>query len=124
MKTILYYLGVAALFTHELDAVLNFEWRLLFHLRSLPDDAAGSWFVALHLPMFFAFFYFGHHKHTKVQNLFRGAVAIFLVIHSGLHVALSHHEHYQFDGFLSNLYIYSAAGFGIAFLMLQLKNKV
>ena len=53
MKTLLYYLGIAALFTHELDAVLNMEWRLLYHLRTLPDITASSLFVGLHFPLFF-----------------------------------------------------------------------
>ncbi|MFC4701598.1 DUF6713 family protein [Glaciecola siphonariae] len=119
MKTILYYLGLAALFTHELDAVLNMEWRLLFHLRVLPDAAASSIFIALHLPLFFAFFYFGHHKILKIRERFRLIVAVFLVIHSGLHFNLSDHELYQFNSIISNAYIYGAALCGLAFIILS-----
>lgn len=119
IKTSLYYLGIALLFTHELDAVLNMEWRLLFHLRTLPDVAASSLFVALHLPLFFAFFYLGHHKSAKIQGGFRLIVSIFLVVHSGLHLNLSNHKMYQFTGVLSNLYIYGAAVCGITFVVLS-----
>ena len=123
MKTILYYLGIALLCTHEMDAVINMEWRLLFHLRTLPDEAASTLFVALHLPLFFAFFYFGHHKKQKVRVGFRLLIAAFLVIHSGLHFNLSDHALYQFDGLLSNLYIYGAALCGTAYILMSWKTR-
>ena len=71
MRTIIYYLAIAALFTHELDAVLNFEWRLLFHLFTLTESVASALFIGLHLPLFFIFFYFGHHPVRKIQSRFR-----------------------------------------------------
>ena len=119
MKTLLYYLGVAALFTHEMDAVLNLEWRLLFHLFELPEATASALFIAAHFPLFFVFFYLGHHTSPKVRNAFRTVVCCFLVIHSGLHFGLSNHELYFFDGILSNLYIFGAAAFGTAFLVVS-----
>ena len=119
MKTIIYYLGLAALFTHELDAVLNMEWRLLFHLRTLPDPASSTIFIALHLPLFLVFFYFGHHKTLKIREGFRLIIAFFLVIHSGLHFNLSSHELYQFNSIISNVYIYGAALCGVAFIILS-----
>ncbi|WP_251359088.1 DUF6713 family protein [Kangiella sp. TOML190] len=123
MKTSLYYLAIAALFTHELDAVLNMEWRLLFYLRTLPDPEASSIFVALHFPLFFAFFYFGHHKNGRVRETFRFVIASFLVVHGMLHFRLSDHELYQFSGFLSNFYIYSASLCGLAFIVLSWKQR-
>ena len=119
MKTLLYYLGIAALFTHELDAVLNMEWRLLYHLRTLPDITASSLFVGLHFPLFFTFFYFGHHKSLKVKTIFRVSVSLFLLVHSVLHFRLSNHGQYQFEGLVSNFYIYGAAVFGTAFIALS-----
>lgn len=123
IKTLMYYMGLAALFTHEMDAVVNMEWRLLFHLRTLPDPMASSVFIALHFPLFLAFFYFGHHANSIIKNRFRLAVAGFLVIHSALHFNLSDHALYQFEGVLSNLYIYSAALFGTVFLLLSWRES-
>ena len=119
MKTLLYYLGVSAFFTHELDAVLNQEWELLFHLFSLRQGIGDVLFVALHFPLFFLFFYFGHHKKSNIKEAFRVGVCLFLVIHSILHFSLSHHSLHYFRGMLSNLYIFSAAFFGLAFLLLK-----
>ncbi|WP_423894261.1 DUF6713 family protein [Candidatus Pelagadaptatus aseana] len=123
MKTLFYYLGVSALFTHELDAVLNQEWKLLFHFFELSQDVGDVLFVALHFPLFFLFFYLGHHKKSMIQTRFRVGVCIFLVVHSVLHLALSGHSHYFFSGLLSNLYIFSAAVFGLIFLMLNWKQQ-
>jgi surface polysaccharide O-acyltransferase-like enzyme len=123
MRNIVYYLGIAALFTHELDAVLNLEWRLLYHLRTLPDVTASSFFIGLHLPAFFLFFYLGHHPNKKISERFRVVVAAFLVIHSVLHFRLSDFEDYQFQGFASNFYIYGAALMGAVYLFLTLKRK-
>lgn len=122
LRGFIYYLGLAALFTHELDAVLNFEWRLLYHLRTLPDVTASSYFVALHLPLFFGFFYFGHHPNAKIKNTFRALVAWFLIIHSLLHFRLSGHDAYLFAGFLSNSYIYLAATMGLLYLLIPRFN--
>ena len=118
VRTFVYYFAVAALFTHEMDAVIHFEWRLLFHLRELPDVTAAGYFVALHFPLFLAFFYFGHHPNLKIQTRFRAAVSVFLVVHAVLHFRLSDHDLYAFEGLLSNLYIYGAAFFGASYLAL------
>lgn len=122
-KTLLYYLGVTALITHELDAVLNTEWRLLYVLRSLSDDLASGYFVALHFVLIFAFFYIGHHRNTKLREGFRFLVALFLVIHGVLHFALSGDPMYTFSGFGSNLYIYSASVFGLLYLLESFRKK-
>ena len=45
---------LATLFTHELDAVSQSEWRLLYILRTMPDAQGAFWFVALHVPLFAA----------------------------------------------------------------------
>lgn len=118
MKTLLYYLGVAALFTHEMDAVLNLEWRLLFHLFELPEATASALFIGAHFPLFCVFFYLGHHRSPKIRNTFRIVVCYFLVIHSLLHFGLSNHELYFFEGILSNLYI-----FGAAFLVVSWRQR-
>lgn len=123
MKTIVYYLGISFFFTHEMDAVINMEWRLLYHLRTLPDVSSSAYFIALHLPLFFAFFYFGHHRNSKLKNGFRCMAAAFLVIHAALHFRLSDHELYAFSGIASNIYIYVSAIFGLLFLLLTIRDR-
>ncbi len=123
MRTILYYLGISALFTHELDAVINMEWRLLYHLRTLPDVTASSLFVALHFPFFFLFLYLSHHRSTLVKERFRLAVCAFLIVHGILHFRLSSEPLYLFESALSNTYIASASLIGLLHVALFYKSS-
>lgn len=47
-----FYLGFGCLFSHELDATIQNEWRLLYVLRSMPDETAMTIFAGLHIPLF------------------------------------------------------------------------
>lgn len=122
MKTIIYYLGISTLLTHELDAVQNLEWRLLLHFFDFPERLSSTLFIALHLPLFFLFFYFSHHKTDKVRATFKLSICAFLVAHAIIHASLSGHSLYYFEGLMSNLYIYGAALFGFTYLTLHLKE--
>jgi hypothetical protein len=117
MATAFYYLGIACLFTHELDAVTHSEWRLLFVLRSLPEPTASAWFVGLHVPLFFAILWLSAHPKERVREPVRGLVASFLVIHGVLHFILSSEPSYDFHGALSRVLILSAGACGIAYLL-------
>jgi len=116
MHAVLYYLGLACLFTHELDAVTHSEWRLLLGLRDLDQLVASEVFVALHVPLFFAILWLSHHSIERVRAITRTIVASFLVIHAVLHFALSGRPEYDFLGVLSQLLVFSSAGFGLAYL--------
>ena len=117
MLAALYYLGLAFLFTHELDGVTHSEWRLLFVLRSLPDAEASTWFVALHVPLFFAILWLSEHPKDRVRETARSVVAAFLVVHAILHFALSGSPSYEFHGALSRVLIVSAGACGLAYLV-------
>ena len=116
MAIALYYLGLASLFTHELDAVTHAEWRLLFVLRSMPNESAASLFVAIHIPLFFLILWLSHHQRDTVRRWTRRVVAGFLVVHAVLHFTSSDPE-YDFDGALSRALIGLAAACGIAYLL-------
>lgn len=120
ISSLVFYFGVAFLLTHEMDAVINVEWRLLFHLRNLDDAIASYWFVALHFPIFLAFIYFTRHPMQRVRDTFRLLVSIFLIVHSVLHFRLSSHPQYHFDSLISNIYIYAAGTLGFVYLLMVL----
>lgn len=113
----LYYIGLACLFTHELDAVTHAEWRLLFGLRDLPDSTAASAFVAFHVPLFFLILLLSHHPRQRVSSSTKLVVAAFMIVHAILHFALSSSPQYSFQGSLSNLLIFGAAVSGAAFFV-------
>ncbi len=116
MTTVLYDLGLALLFTHELDAMTHSEWRLLFVLRSLPDESASWWFVVLHVPLFFLILWLSHVPHGRLRAVVRTGVAAFLVVHGALHFLLSSQDAYAFAGALSNGLIFGAGACGLAYL--------
>ena len=116
----LFYLGLGILFSHELDAMLQAEWRLLYILRAMPDESAMQAFVLLHVPLFGAIVWMTHHRSQQMQLRFRVAFAAFLVIHAGLHYRLSSHPLYMFTSVLSQSLIYGGAVVGTLFLLLSL----
>ncbi|NNL66557.1 MAG: hypothetical protein HKP30_09965 [Myxococcales bacterium] len=123
MQAVFYYLGIAFLFTHELDAMTHAEWRLLFVLRDLPEGTASPWFVALHVPAFFFILWLSQHGRARVRDGTRFAVAAFLVIHAVLHAGLSSAPDYGFHGALSQVLIAGAAVFGSAYLLAWLRSR-
>lgn len=120
---LLFYFSVAALFTHEMDAVMQAEWRLLYFLQDMPDAAAYPVFVLLHFPLFLLFFWLSSHSNRRVREGFRLVVATFLVVHAGLHWRLSGRENYGFEGVFSNTWIVLAALGGAAYVVLHLLDR-
>ncbi|MDH3768066.1 MAG: hypothetical protein OES99_06400 [Gammaproteobacteria bacterium] len=122
MLTIIYYLGIAALFTHEMDAVMRSEWELLFYLKNLNEAVAYPIFLILHFPLFFIFLWLSHHGNDRIRTLFRYCVSVFLMIHLGLHLLLSDDPNNAFHGLIANLFIYLAAGCGLVYLLVALRR--
>jgi hypothetical protein len=119
LQSLIYPLMLACLFTHELDALTQSEWRLLYVLRSLPDALARWWFVAIHVPLFAAMLYFGQHGDAVIQRRARLVIAVFCVIHAGLHWRLRADPLSSFDSGLSWALIGGAALLGALYLWLN-----
>ena len=117
MKLLLFYLGFSMLLAHELDAMTQAEWRLLFILRSLPESLARDWFVMLHVPIVAALLWLLQHPITVIQQRSRLALSTFLVIHASLHWRLRHHPLSTFDSPLSITLIYGAGLLGLISIM-------
>ena len=124
MRAAIYYLGLACLFTHELDAVTHSEWRLLLLLRGWPDDTASPLFVALHVPLFFTILWLSHFPREVVRKATRVLVAAFLVVHAVLHFSLASNPLYEFHGTLSRSLIVSAAVCGLVYLFGELRGRL
>ena len=112
MKNVFFYLGLGTLFTHELDAISNHEWRLLPILRSLPDDLALNTFVLLHFPLFVVLLALVSSPNYQLRNQSRLGVSIFLIIHAGLHLWFMKDSDYEFVSTVSNVLIFGGAVFG------------
>ena len=119
LAKIVFYGGLGLFFSHEMDAVAQAEWRLLYVLGSMPDETAMPVFIGLHVPLFGLIIWLTHHPMPRVQVLSRIALAAFLIVHAGLHFRLSDHPLYTFDSMLSQTLIYGGAVCGVLYLVMR-----
>ncbi len=119
----LFYVGLALLVCHELDAVARLEWRMLPILNLLSDDAGYAAFVTLHAPVLAAVFWLAGHRSDTIRYRSQMAIDLFLVVHAGLHYWLSDHESYEFRGLLSNTLIYGGSAVGLTHFVLSQRKS-
>ncbi|MEM6810446.1 MAG: DUF6713 family protein [Pseudomonadota bacterium] len=119
MKNAIFYLGLALLFTHELDAMPNHEWRVLPLLRLLEDSVGQFVFVIAHVPLFAIIIGLVASLNMRRRRNSRTVVSAFLVAHTLLHWLFSDHPHYHFDSILSSVLIVGAGLCGAVFLVLE-----
>jgi len=117
MNNLLFYLGFATLITHELDAMTQSEWKLLFILRNLPDQVASVTFVILHIPLITILLWLINNESLRVRHWSRIAIATFLIIHAGLHKLLEQNSAYTFNSLLSLSLIYGGGFLGFIYLI-------
>lgn len=122
MRDIAFYLGLGFLFTHELDAVPNHEWRGLPLLGTLPDEAGMLWFIAAHVPLFAVLVALVASTNERIRALSRFGIAVFLVAHGLLHALSAGDPTYEFSSNLSRLLIFGGSGFGALYLILSVKR--
>ena len=120
---ILFYVGLALLVCHELDAVARHEWRLLPLLNMLSDEIAQIAFIIAHVPLFAAIFWLVGHHSFIIKRRSRVAADGFLVVHAVLHVLLSDNELYEFEAPLEGLLIYGGAVVGLAHLLVLRRSQ-
>jgi len=123
MRTLLFYLGLGFISTHELDAMTHHEWRLLYVLRDLAELLARDAFVAVHVPLFAALVWVTHQPSAVWRERCRLLLMVFLVIHLGLHWRLSTHPLYSFHTTLSWALIIGGALCGFAYTVLTLRRR-
>lgn len=109
LADLLFYLVVAALIAHEMDAVYQREWRLLYVLRRLPEDQARHIFVLAHVPVGVAIFGLITYPDASVRFVTMVGLDLFAVVHAGLHARLRRHPLHTFGAPPSLLLIYGAA---------------
>jgi hypothetical protein len=123
LRDIVFHLGLGLLFTHELDAVPNREWRGLPLLGALPDET-GMWvFIAVHVPLFAVVIALVASENERVRAVSRLAIAGFLVAHGVLHVLSAGEPTYEFSSALSRSLIFGGAASGALYLALSTRRE-
>lgn len=122
IRDIAFYLGLGLLFTHELDAVPNHEWRGMPLLGALPDET-GIWvFIAAHVPLFAVLIALVASRNERVRAASRLAIAAFLVLHGFLHALSASDPTYEFSSGLSRFLIFGGAACGALYLVLSIRR--
>jgi hypothetical protein len=114
----LYRLNFAFLLTHELDAIKNAEWRLLYIFRNIPDATASTLFIALHVPLIVVLLGAFENKSEFLRLKSRGLLAAFMIIHAAIHYHLRLDPLNTFNSILSLCLIYGGAVIGLAYLLI------
>lgn len=121
MRSFIFALGLALLVSHELDAIVVAEWRLLPLLNLLPDETAHVVFLALHVPVLAALFWLTAFSSPRSQHWSRLGFDAFLIGHAGVHWLMSGETQDMFASPLSLTLIYGAAAVGAAHLVMVLR---
>jgi hypothetical protein len=116
MKNLLFNLGLATLSTHELDAVSQSEWHLLYILNNLPEQISRDVFVIAHVPLFAIILGLTFNEKSIVKEWSRIAFSIFLIIHAGLHKLFENHPLYSFYSPISKGLIFGGGLIGVMYL--------
>lgn len=123
MKDLAFYLGFGTLFTHELDSMLNHEWRVIPVIRALPDEIGLIVFVSAHIPIFALLVALVSSNNRKTRRMARIGIGIFLVLHGLLHILFKGHPDYEFSSIFSNVLIFGGSILGIIYLILEWSGK-
>jgi hypothetical protein len=114
-----FYLGIALLFTHELDAMPNHEWRMIPVLGSFSDPSGQTIFLLAHVPLFAVAIAFIASLNPNTRAMARAIASGFLIAHAVAHILFSGQSAYEFTSVISASLIYGAALCGIAYFFLQ-----
>ena len=106
-----FWLMAGFLATHELDAMVRHEWRVLPVLRLLPDETGKQVFLWAHVPFFALVMWIAGQGPFSTPAL---VLSAFSIVHVGLHWIFRNHPAYEFRGFGSNALIVLAGLSGAA----------
>lgn len=117
MKSWLFVVCLSFFLGHELDAVSQAEWRLLYGFRDLPSHVAEPWFVLLHVPLLAVVLGLCWHRRRAIRAYSRLLLAGFTLVHAGLHYHLRDHPLSTFDSPSSQALIAGSALLGALYCL-------
>jgi hypothetical protein len=123
MTNIFFYLGLATLLTHEMDAMLNHEWRVLPLTSGFPEEIGMLVFLYAHIPLYAGIIAMIASKKSQLRIWSRIGVSLFLLIHAGLHTFFRSSPTYEFSSTTSLILIYGGGLMGLAHIILELRDK-
>lgn len=96
----LFFMGLAFILVHEMDAIRAHEWRI-FPLTSRLDDTWGYLvFTAAHIPLYLLLF-LGLWSNNGLNEAVIFGLDMFFIIHVGLHLLYRKHPKNEFTSLFS-----------------------
>lgn len=109
---IFFFIGLAFILVHEMDAIRAHEWRV-FPLTSQLDDKWGYLvFTATHIPLYLLLF-LGLWDGNGLNETVIFGLDMFFIIHIGLHVLYRKHPKNEFTSHFSWIIILGAGVGGL-----------
>lgn len=105
-----FYIGLALILMHEMDAIRCHEWRIFPGLSSLNDRLGYAIFTWAHLILYTLLFIFLVDPNYQDRIIF--GMSIFFNVHLILHLLFLMHPKNEFKDLHSWLFIAGAAFFG------------
>ncbi|MES2821119.1 MAG: DUF6713 family protein [Pseudomonadota bacterium] len=122
MNNLIFILCFSFFVGHELDAVTQAEWRLLYGFRHLEQRVAEPLFVLSHVPLLALLLWLNGHHNRKIREGSRWLLAGFTLVHAGLHYNLRDHPLYTFDSLTSQSLIFGCGLLGALYLLQLLRG--
>lgn len=119
MEHSFFYLGMAFILLHELDAIRCHEWRIFPGLAGMKEELARPIFIWVHLPLFyFLLLGLSLENELAVYRFVKG-LNIFFIVHTGLHILFLRHPNNEFKDWMSWSFILGAGSCGILDLIFK-----
>jgi len=113
------YLGIAFLFSHELDAVKNHEWRIIPGLNLLSEEVGETLFLLFHIPLYTLVIASVASLNMERRDRAGLVICSFFVAHAVAHYLFSEMPAYEFSSLVSDILILGAAISGVAYFVLN-----
>ena len=114
---LLFYINLALLITHELDAIQCHEWRMFPFIWRLNDESAYRVFILLHVPLLALIFWLISRPDVHLNFWFQVSLDVFFMLHFCLHKLLQNHDKNGFTTSFSRAIIFLVAFFGLIHLV-------
>ena len=123
MNDFFFFLALCFVFTHEMDAIQNKEWRILPPTAMLSDRIGYLVFTGIHVPLYVFLFWglFGNSANGINTSLVFG-LDVFFVVHVFLHLLLYRHPKNEFTTAFSWTLILGAGVSGAIDLIIRTNN--
>jgi hypothetical protein len=117
MGSFAFFIGLALILTHEMDAIKCHEWRIFPFTSRLNDKTGYLTFTAAHVPLYLLLLW-GLYRPSGFNTPFLiTGLNLFFIIHLALHIAYLKHPKNEFKSPFSWVLIAGAAIAGAVSLM-------